>query len=226
MTATPSLTELRATLESVSDGAKAPSMAAYMKGQFAFLGVTSADRRKAAKPVTQWAKKAEPDDLLAFAEACWAEPEREFQYVAVDALRAGARTLRAGDLDRVRNLIVTKSWWDTVDALAAWVVGPMVANHPELVATMDRWIDDPDMWLARTAILHQLGYKERADADRLFGYADKRVGDTEFFIRKALGWALRQHARVDPDAVWSYLDANADRLSGLTIREAAKHRPD
>ena len=224
MTAVPSLVELRTALNVVADPERADAMAAYMKNQFGFLGVTSAERRRAAKPVTTWAKTAGPDELLEFAAECWDQDEREFQYVAVDALRAGASALRASDLDRLRTCISTKSWWDTVDGLAAWVVGPLVSEHPELAVEMDRWIDDPDMWVARTAILHQLGYKDETDAHRLFGYADKRAADTDFFIRKALGWALRQYARTDPEAVWGYLDENADRLSGLTIREAAKHR--
>lgn len=220
----PSIADLRLDLEAATDADRADQMAGYMKNQFAFLGVTSPDRRRATKGLIGAAKVLDPPVVLDFADACWAEPEREFQYVGVDALRATADRLGSAELPRVRGLIESKPWWDTVDGLAAWVVGPIVANHPRLLGDMDAWIDDDDMWIARTAILHQLGYKANTDADRLFAYADKRASDSEFFIRKALGWALRQYARVDPDAVWQYLDDNADRLSGLTIREAAKHR--
>ncbi len=99
----------------------------------------------------------------------------------------------------------------------------MVAAHSELAVEMDRWIRDDDIWIARTAILHQLGYRERTDAERLFAYALRRAGDSEFFIRKALGWALRQYAGIEPESVRQFVSDNQDVLSGLTIREATKH---
>jgi 3-methyladenine DNA glycosylase AlkD len=108
-----------------------------------------------------------------------------------------------------------------VDALAANVIGPMVAADPALIATMDRWIDD-DLWIARAALLHQLTYRDRTDAERLFGYVDRRCGDTDFFIRKAAGWALREYAKTDPDAVRRFVARRGERLSGLTRREALK----
>ncbi|NNC81600.1 MAG: DNA alkylation repair protein [Acidimicrobiales bacterium] len=198
-------------------------MRGYMRDQFEYLGLNSPERRRANKPWITQGKSAEAEDLLTFAEECWEENEREFQYCAMDVLRAGAKELEPKHLPRVRALIETKSWWDTIDSLGPWTVGTMVTSHPELSAVMDEWIDDDNHWVARSAILHQLGYKERTDGDRLFSYADKRGGDTEFFIRKALGWALRQYARVDPDAVRAYVEDNADMLSGLTKREALKH---
>lgn len=202
---------------------KAPKMIAYMKDQFPFLGITSPERKALQKPLLTCARSATADEVLDVAGQCWDADEREFQYVGSELLRARAKTLRATDLDRLHNFIVTKSWWDTVDALAAHPVGTVVKANPELTAVMDQWIDDPNMWVARTAILHQLRYKTDLDEDRLFGYAIKRAGDTEFFIRKALGWALRDYARVAPDAVRGFVAAHEDELSGLTKREATKH---
>jgi len=218
-----SVPELRDALEPLANPAKVEGMRSYMRDQFEYLGLNSPERRKANKPWITEAKSAEADDLLTFAEECWAEDEREFQYCALEVLRAGAKRLEPAHLPRVRALIETKSWWDTIDSLAPWTVGTMVANHPELSTVMDEWIDDENDWVVRSAILHQLGFKQRTDGDQLFSYADKRGGDTEFFIRKALGWALRQYARVDPDAVRAYVEDNADMLSGLTKREALKH---
>ena len=214
--------DLRAALDDIADPERAEPMAAYMRNQFVFLGISAKDRRAAVKPWLRAAKRAEPDDLLDLARWCWIQTEREFHHVGADALRAGAARLRADDLDVVRGFVTTHSWWDTVDSLAAWTVGPMVAAH-DLGAVMDDWIHDDDFWVARTAILHQLGYKDRTDGERLFGYAELRAGDTEFFIRKALGWALRQYARVAPDEVRSFVDTHRNALSGLTIREATKH---
>ena len=198
-------------------------MAAYMKGQFPFLGVTSPARRTITQHLARAAKSRTPEQLLGFADACWDEPEREFQYVAVDTLKRRVGLLSAADLSRVEHLIRTKSWWDTVDALASDVVGPLVSAHPGLAATMDRWIEDDDFWIARTALLHQLKFRERTDARRLFTYVDRRASDREFFSRKACGWALRQFAYTDPEAVRAFVTTNHDRLSGLTRREALKH---
>ena len=123
----------------------------------------------------------------------------------------------------MKALITTNSWWDTVDALAVHVVGTMVHRHRELAAVMDRWIDADDFWLARTAILHQLRWKSDTDTSRLFTYALRRAADNEFFIRKAIGWALRVYATTDPDAVRTFVDRHEDTLSALTQREARKH---
>lgn len=218
-----SIPHLRLELEAHADHARAATMAAYMKDRFEFLGVPSPQRRDASRQFISAGKAASTPDLLDAADLLWRESAREFQYVAVDLLRRWVRELDAEALDRVEPLIRTRAWWDTVDALATNVVGPLVTAHPELVATIDRWVDDADLWIARTAILHQLGYKGQTDADRLFGYIDRRCGDSDFFMRKACGWALRQYARHDPEAVRDFVTSSGDRLSPLTRREALKH---
>ena len=214
--------DLRTALEAIADPERAGPMADYMRNRFVFLGIQAKDRRTATKPWLRQAKRAEADALLDFAAWCWDQTEREFHHVGTDALRAGASNLRAQDLDAVKQLVTTHSWWDTVDALAAWTVGPLVDRH-QLRDRMDEWIHSDNLWVARTAILHQLSYKDRTDPERLFRYADLRAEDTEFFIRKALGWALRQYARVAPDEVRAFVEPRRDRLSGLTVREAMKH---
>ena len=161
--------------------------------------------------------------MLDAADTCWAQPEREFQYTAVDLLQRWVATLDADSVPRIERLIRDKSWWDTVDAIAAHVIGPLVSGHPALTATMDAWVDDPDIWIARTAVLHQLTAGADTDLDRLFDFVDRRCRDTEFFMRKACGWALRNAARQHPDAVRAYVLARGDQLSGLTRREALKH---
>lgn len=197
-------------------------MAAYMKHRFSFLGLAAPVRRTAQRAFVATFASATSTELLDAAAACWAEPEREFQYVGADLLVRHASRLRSEDLEAVGQLITSKSWWDTVDALAPNVVGPMVAADASLVATMDRWVDNPDFWLARAAILHQLKYRANTDPQRLFNYVDRRSDDREFFVRKACGWALREYSKTDPDAVRSYVDSRGDRLSGLTRREALK----
>jgi 3-methyladenine DNA glycosylase AlkD len=215
--------DLRDALVAVAVPADVDPMAAYMKNKFEFLGVRSPAARAASKPFLRAAKGVSGDELVAFVNQCWAQPEREFQYVAVTLTRKHVKKLEPSHLPDVENLITTKSWWDTVDSLAAWTVGPMVSAYPELGAVMDTWIEDDNLWLVRTAILHQLSYKESVDADRLFRYAERQAEHPDFFVRKAIGWALRQHARVDPDAVRAFVAEHDDQLSGLSKREALKH---
>jgi 3-methyladenine DNA glycosylase AlkD len=217
------VTELRTALEAVAKPEDVEQMTAYMKGHFAFLGVRSPAARAAAKPLVAKAKNADADELIQFADDCWAQPEREFQYIGCIVLRRWVKHLEPANLEDLERLVITKSWWDTVDSLAAWSVGPLVLANRELVEVMDQWIHDENIWLARTAILHQLSYKDETDEARLFQYAETRAEDTEFFIRKAIGWALRQHARLRPDEVRGFVANNEDRLSGLTKREALKH---
>jgi 3-methyladenine DNA glycosylase AlkD len=217
------LPALRSELEAVAVPAKAPAMAAYMKDRFVFLGVASPERKRASKSFVAAGRAASAAQLLDAADACWAQPEREFQYTAVELLRRWVTTLDAGSVCRIERLIREKSWWDTVDAIAAHVIGPLVAKYPALTVTMDAWVDDPDIWIARTAVLHQLTYGADTDLDRLFDFVDRRCSDTEFFMRKACGWALRNAARQHPEAVRAYVLERGDRLSGLTRREALEH---
>lgn len=217
------LPELREDFEAVADPHRADEMSAYMKDHFEFLGLSAAVRRAAQKRLLLESASADNDELLSFAEACWAEEEREFQYAAVDVLRKRAKALASTDLHRLRSLVSTKSWWDTVDALAAHVIGSLVRRHPALSADMDAWILDDDLWVARTAMLHQLMWKDDTDPDRLFRYAEAQASHPDFFMRKAIGWALRQYARTDPDAVRSFIGAHDRELSALSKREALKH---
>lgn len=214
--------ELRKAWEPFADPERSAKMAAYMKSRFEFFGVPAADRRGAQRPILAGLRRAPVGEIVAVADACWAEPEREFQYAGADLLRTHAKRLDVDDLGRVERLIRTKSWWDTVDALAVHVVGRIGRDHPALSDHMDRWIDDDDIWIARTAILHQHDWKDATDRDRLFGYVRKRAADREFFIRKALGWALRAYGRTDPEAVRNFAAAEGSTWSGLTFREATR----
>lgn len=110
-----------------------------------------------------------------------------------------------------------------MDPLATRVTGALVTRHPTLRSRMDEWSREEDMWLVRTAILHQLHYGKDTDTDRLFGYCTAQAGHPDFFVRKAIGWALRHYARTDPEAVRAYLAEQGGRLSPLSVREAAKH---
>ena len=217
------LDRLKTTYPAAANSSRASAMRAYMRDQFPFLGIPAPLQKTLSREVLAGLGKPGEEDLRAVALECWSLPEREYQYFACAWLRRHARICSAGFLGTARHLIVTKPWWDTVDALAAHVVGPLVARHPELASTMDVWVGEGDMWLVRTAILHQLGYKESTDVARLFRYCTLQIEHRDFFIRKAIGWALREYAKTDPAAVRAYVRAHESRLSALSIREALKN---
>ena len=205
------------------DPERAAPMTGYMRDQFPFLGIPAPAQRALARQVLAGLDRPAEADLREVALGCWALPEREYQYFACDWLRRHVRVCSPGFVDVARRLIVTKPWWDTVDTLAANVVGLLVAAHPTLVSTMDAWAAGEELWLIRTAILHQLMSKESTDVDRLLGYCTRQAGHPDFFIRKAIGWALREYAKTDQDAVRAYVQANQDRLPPLSVREALKN---
>ncbi|NOX28691.1 MAG: DNA alkylation repair protein [Actinobacteria bacterium] len=218
-----SVSQLASAFDAIGDAEKAAEKAAYMKNRFEFFGIVAKDRRAAASAMASVARVATAGDIFAFARACWDLPQREFHYTGADLLGWNVAKLEPSHLEDLKYLIATNSWWDTVDALASWSVGGLVANHPDLASKMDDWVLSDNMWIARTAILHQLRYKADTDAERLFRYVEMRAPDTEFFIRKALGWALREYAKTDPGAVRAFVAAHEAALSGLTKREALKN---
>ena len=187
-----------------------------------FLGVPSPERRRATKPVRQQAAKLDESDLLGVCAACFAQPEREFHYVAIDILDARAKKLSEASLPSLRRLAETTSWWDTIDALST-VVGAGVAHFASWRAEMERWAVDPDFWIRRIAILHQLGRRDATDVERLFRIILVNADDREFFIRKAIGWALRDLAWTNPAVVKEFVDLHRSSLSPLSVREAMKN---
>jgi 3-methyladenine DNA glycosylase AlkD len=216
------LVRLTEQFEDARDPIRAADMAAYMRDQFPFLGLPTPERRRMAKTVFAGAPSLDRRDVRTVAARCWRLPEREYQYVGCDLLVRSTRLLTAGDLTFVRRLITTRSWWDTVDPLATRVVGDLVRAHPKLVARMDEWIGDRNIWLARTALLHQLHWKDATDEPRLFAYCLERADEQEFFLRKAIGWALREYSKTAPQAVEAFVRENEAKLSGLSRREALK----
>lgn len=212
--------ELIASLRACRDPVSGEAMARYMRYKFPFLGIPTPRRVKLERAAYSRLLRPSAHEVLSEAETLWTLPEREFQYVACGLLSRYAKTLAPDDLGRVRDFIVTKSWWDTVDTLAAHVVGTMVAGHPELRERMDEWISDDDLWVARTALLHQLRFKSATDAERLFRYCSLKSAHPDFFIRKAIGWALREYSKTDAAAVRAFVAAHEAELSPLSQRES------
>jgi 3-methyladenine DNA glycosylase AlkD len=193
-----------------------------MRNQFAFYGIPAPTQAQIAREATADLGPPSERDLARVALACWKEPEREWQYFACGYIRKHVKVASPDFIATARALITTKSWWDTIDSLASRTVGPLVRAYPELGTRMDEWIDADDFWLARTAILHQLTFKSATDPERLFAYCVRRASDKEFFIRKAIGWALREYTKTDEPAVRRFLREHGDELSGLSRTEALK----
>ncbi len=217
--------QIVAVLGDAGDPGRRGPMAAYMKHRFAFLGVTAPVRERLTRRVFAALPAPAAADVVATAEACWQLPEREYQYVGAGLLHRHERLLPPSALGALEGLITAKSWWDTVDDLAAHPVGAIVRRHPDRRAVMDQWLADDDIWLDRSAIIHQILAKEATDEAWLFTACASRAEDREFFIRKAIGWALRSYAHRGPAeaaAVRAFLAAHDDRLSGLTKREALR----
>lgn len=207
--------DLQRAYRAAADPELAVGMHAYMRDQFSFLGLQRKTRDEIDKTLVV------DTDLAVLARACWKLPEREYQYFGMKILRQNAKKLDAEFIDVVEELITTKSWWDTVDELAQNVVGPMVMNHPALKKRMDAWSRSENLWLARTAILHQNKFRAKTDTARLFKYCAARAAEKDFFMRKAIGWALRDYSATDPEAVRAFVAAHP-KLSPLSVKEALR----
>jgi 3-methyladenine DNA glycosylase AlkD len=216
------LTRISAALDVARDPLRAPAAAAYMRNQFDFAGIRMPGLRAIYRDVTSGRPAPDEADLVSLAMACWALPEREYQYFAVMDLVRHVRRLSPEFVPTLETLVTTRSWWDTVDELATNVAGELVRTHPELRSVMDRWIDSANIWLVRVAILHQERWKSGTDAAVLFDYCLRRAGEREFFIRKAIGWALRSYAKVAPETVAGFISAHGHVLAGLSCREAER----
>ena len=207
-----------------ADPAAAVDMARYMKTTMPFYGVKMPDRTPIARTLAErWAPQSAAE-YRRLVEGLWGRTHREMKYLAIGAAVKHRSFIEPTMLPLYRRLIVTGAWWDLVDGVASELVGKVLLDHRKWATPRLReWLHNDDMWLRRTAIISQLTHKADTDASFLFECCAARAHETEFFIRKAIGWALRQYARTDPEAVRRFVKQQGDRLSGLSRREAMKH---
>ena len=215
------LLDLITDLEENRNELLAESMSKYMQDKFRFLGVRGATRTEIYKKYFPDARKTKIIDWD-FVESCWNKEEREFQYVVVYYLKAMQKFLKREDISKLKYLIVTKSWWDTVDLLAK-VIGSLVIRIEGYDQIMLEWSKDSNIWLRRVAILYQLSLKDKVDEIILDKILVNNLGDNEFFINKAVGWALRDYSKYNPEWVREFIKKNKDNMANLSIREASKY---
>lgn len=203
---------------------KAAGMQAYMKTDMPIYGVQKPARVEIFRHLKRAFAPNDRDEYVALATALWKLPHREEKYLA-QAVAVGFRDFIVPDsLSLYERFIVEGACWNFVDETATHMIKALILHFPaETWPVVDNWIDHDDMWKRRTAIICQVGAKEHTDADRLFRFFETRAHEPEFFIRKAIGWALRDYARTAPETVACFVTDHREVLSDLSYREATKH---
>lgn len=202
--------------------AEAEPMKKYMKGHFQFLGIKSPLRKELEKQFFNETGILKELFNKEFVMALWEKEEREYQYTALTYLEKTLNKLEKADLPFMEQLLTTKSWWDTGDAIAPKPVGKIAEKFPEVIAeTIDGWAVHDDIWLRRAALLFQLKYKGKTNAALLYHYIRQNADSKEFFIQKAIGWALREYSKTNPASVKKFIEGQP--LAPLSVREGSKY---
>lgn len=212
---------LKKQMESHADPLKAKKMAAYMKNQFLFYGIPSPNRKALYKDFLKEEKIKKIVDW-ALLDQCFEDEHREFQYFACDYLVALAFYIPFEELDRIKAYIQKGNWWDTTDALDQ-VIGKIGLRDTRIKQAMILSSRSDELWIKRAAIDHQLLYKEKTDTQLLETILLNSLGSNEFFINKAIGWALRQYSKTNPRWVESFIKQHHTALSSLIIKEASQY---
>jgi 3-methyladenine DNA glycosylase AlkD len=216
--------QIDAALRAESTPGRAEREKAYLKSELDHYGTRVPAIRSVAKAVASQHPGMSHDDLLALVGALWVVPVHERRMAAVELLIMYQDRLRGEDMAVLERLLRESRTWALVDPLAASVAGPLAERHREVGVVVDRWAGDHDCWIRRAALLTLLGPLRRGEGDfeRFARYADAMLEDREFFVRKAIGWVLRETARKQPSLVCTWLLPRAARASAVTIREAIK----
>ncbi|MBC7885172.1 MAG: DNA alkylation repair protein [Saprospiraceae bacterium] len=205
-----------------ADPSRAPGMKAYMKDNFEFYGISATLRKEILQHLKKKFDLKSSEHLSPLISHLWKADQREMQYMAVDILTLNAALLNSSHMPMIEQLIITKSWWDTVDAIASNIVGNIFQKDKVCRDKyVYRWIESDHMWLQRSAMIFQLKYGLQTDTDLLFEAILKHDTSGEFFIRKSQGWALRQYSKYNPLLVKQFVEANP-QLSQLTKKEALR----
>ncbi len=212
---------IKKAFEEKSDNLKAVKMSKYMKDRFSFYGIAAPERKEIYRDFIKAEKKSKEIDWE-FLDCCYADDNREFQYLAYDYLLAMKDFVTYEDMGKINQYVVNKSWWDTIDFLCK-VIGAVGLRDDRIKKLMIKWSLADNIWMKRTAIEHQLCLKEKTDKALLEDIILNCLGSDEFFINKAIGWALRDYSKFNPDWTRSFIGKYQDKMSKLTIKEASKY---
>ena len=201
----------------------AAPMEAYMKNNFSFLGIKTTPRRTLFKEIWNYHKEEIKQNAREIALELYQKKEREFHYCAIENLMKELKKKNSKeDIQLIEHLIITHSWWDSVDTIAKYLLGNYLVQFPEEIPkVVNRFSNSDNMWLNRSAILFQLDYKAKTDAALLFSICEKHAASKEFFIQKAIGWALRDYSRFNPKGVTNFVTKTD--LKPLSKREALRN---
>ena len=214
---------LKTLFEKNANPTQAAPMKKYMRDQFEYFGIKSPQFKILFKQHVADHGLPAVGELDEIIRDLWALPQREFQYAAIGLVGRLEKQLTAKSVKTLEYMLTHKSWWDTVDSIAGGTVGAYFKRFPDVRETyLAKWRASENFWLRRTTILFQLNYKKETDFDLLCEIIHENLGSNEFFINKAIGWSLRQYARIDPKAVKKFVNVTKE-LNPLSRREALKH---
>lgn len=219
------LNHLQQTFLQAANSDRAIKMAAYMLNQFEFLGIEAPKRRLLSKEFIKNTANYNESQLLELVIALWELPQREFQYVAIDLMIKQQAKLSIEAISPLVDIAVMKSWWDSVDGLAQ-VINRILKRQQasDIQPIVEKANASDNLWVKRIAILHQLGWKQSTNTHYLYSFALQNAANTNFFIRKAIGWSLRDYAKHNPAGVYDFVEKHKILFSPLTYREATKHQ--
>ena len=214
------LNDIFAEFKKLKNDKKAIEMSAYMKNQFAFLGISASQRKEIENKIFKSVAKENID--FKFTDKCYKNKYREFQYAAIDYLNFKKEYLNISHIEILKNYILTKSWWDTIDHLDQ-IVGDIALRDEKVNEILLNWSLDENIWLRRIAIDHQILRKEKTNAELLEQIIINNLNQKEFFINKAIGWSLRDYSKTNPKWVKDFIKRHKDSMANLSIREASKY---
>ncbi|NOZ45825.1 MAG: DNA alkylation repair protein [Chlorobi bacterium] len=203
------------------NAANALPMSNYMKNNFAFLGIKSPDRKVINRAFFKKYGLPEISNLTAIIKKLWQLPEREYQYFAMELMKRCFKKTDDNIIDLLEYMIINKSWWDSIDLIATHLVGVFFQKYNNLVpGKTTEWMNSGNIWLQRTCILFQLKYKKETDFNLLTEFIIPLTNSKEFFIQKAIGWALREYSKTNPQMVLEFVKKH--NLAPLSVREALR----
>ncbi len=198
-------------------------MASYMKDNFIYYGIKSADRKEIQRKFIADYGLPLTENLTQVIKVLFEYPHRENQYFAIELANKLIGKTESSFLDTIEYMLLSKSWWDSVDYIASSIAGTFFKNSPEfLPSTTDSWSGSENMWLNRSSIIFQLKYKDSTNTQLLSRYIEAHQNSNEFFLRKAIGWSLRQYSKFNKQWVANFVRTHP-LLSGLSVREASKY---